>query len=111
MVPQGKDGAEMDAEMDADDARGVDQNERTETAAPPSPSPVPGPGPNPGPGPGPGDVDAVRLPPVDPARYHVVREFARGGLGRILEVRDLRIGRTVALKEILRERGAAGAPS
>ncbi|HET9621133.1 MAG TPA: serine/threonine-protein kinase [Kofleriaceae bacterium] len=49
----------------------------------------------------------IRLPPIDPSRYHVVREFARGGLGRILEVRDLRIGRVVALKEILRESGGA----
>ena len=45
----------------------------------------------------------VRLPPVDPDRYHVHRERARGGLGRILEVRDLRLGRTVALKEMLRD--------
>ena len=48
-------------------------------------------------------VDDVRLPPIDPARYQVVREFARGGLGRIIEVRDLRIGRVVALKEMLRD--------
>ncbi len=54
-----------------------------------------------------GDGGLVRPPPVDPARYHVVRELARGGLGRILEVRDLRIGRVVALKEILHERGGA----
>jgi eukaryotic-like serine/threonine-protein kinase len=44
-----------------------------------------------------------RLPPIDPARYQIVREFAHGGLGRILEVRDLRLGRVVALKEILRD--------
>jgi WD40 repeat protein len=48
-------------------------------------------------------VESVRLSPIDPDRYHVVREFARGGLGRILEVRDLRIGRVVALKEMLRD--------
>jgi WD40 repeat protein len=48
-----------------------------------------------------------QLTPVDPARYHVVREFARGGLGRIVEVHDLRIGRVVALKEILRHSEAA----
>jgi eukaryotic-like serine/threonine-protein kinase len=52
-------------------------------------------------------VDGVRLPPIDPARYQVVREFARGGLGRIIEVRDLRIGRVVALKEMLRAGEAA----
>jgi WD40 repeat protein len=49
----------------------------------------------------------VRLPPVDPERYHLHRERARGGLGRILEVRDLRLGRTVALKEMLRNSEAA----
>lgn len=48
-------------------------------------------------------ANEVRLPPIDPSRYHVLREFARGGLGRILEVRDLRIGRVVALKQILHE--------
>jgi WD40 repeat protein/serine/threonine protein kinase len=52
-------------------------------------------------------IDPIRLPPIDPARYHIVREFARGGLGRILEVRDLRIGRIVALKEILRDSDVA----
>jgi len=60
---------------------------KTETADAPPPVPI----------------SAVGLPPVDPARYYVVREFARGGLGRILQVRDLRIGRVVALKEILHE--------
>ena len=56
-----------------------------------------------------GAADGIRLPPVDPARYHVVREFARGGLGRIIEVRDLRIGRVVALKEVLRDSDVAHA--
>jgi len=51
----------------------------------------------------PGAADGARLSPIDPDRYHVVREFARGGLGRIIEVRDLRIGRVVALKEMLQE--------
>jgi eukaryotic-like serine/threonine-protein kinase len=51
----------------------------------------------------PGDV---RLPPVDPERYQVHHERARGGLGRVLEVRDLRLGRTVALKEMLRDTNA-----
>ncbi|HEX7843360.1 MAG TPA: protein kinase [Kofleriaceae bacterium] len=50
-----------------------------------------------------GAADAVRLPPIDPARYQVLREFARGGLGRIIEVHDLRLGRVVALKEMLRD--------
>jgi WD40 repeat protein/tRNA A-37 threonylcarbamoyl transferase component Bud32 len=47
-------------------------------------------------------VGAIRLPPIDPARYQPVGEFARGGLGRIMKVRDLRIGRIVAIKEMLR---------
>ena len=51
--------------------------------------------------------DAIRLSPIDPERYHVVREFARGGLGRILAARDLRIGRVVAIKELLRDSEAA----
>jgi WD40 repeat protein len=41
------------------------------------------------------------LPPINPTRYQFVREHARGGLGRILAVRDLRLGRVVAVKEIL----------
>src|SRR4051812_45707224 len=44
----------------------------------------------------------VGLPPIDPARYQLMGEFARGGLGRIMKVRDLRIGRIVAIKEMLR---------
>ena len=51
--------------------------------------------------------DGGGLPPIDPARYHIVRERARGGLGRILEVRDLRIGRVVAVKEMLGTTDAA----
>lgn len=35
-------------------------------------------------------------------RYDVVGERARGGLGRILEARDEHLGRTVAIKELLR---------
>lgn len=34
-------------------------------------------------------------------RYDVVSEYARGGLGRVLEVRDEHLGRTVAIKELL----------
>lgn len=41
------------------------------------------------------------LPVIDPQRYQVLGEFARGGLGRILKVKDLRLGRIVALKEML----------
>jgi WD40 repeat protein len=86
MLPQGKDDAGVDA-----GERSVDAPAQTATADAPHH----------------GAGAPIGLPPIDPSRYHVVREFARGGLGRILEVRDLRIGRVVALKEILRESGAA----
>ncbi len=39
---------------------------------------------------------------VERDRYQVIAEFARGGLGRILRARDLRSGRIVAIKEVLR---------
>ena len=38
----------------------------------------------------------------DPNRYELTREYARGGLGRILEAQDSRLGRTVAVKELLK---------
>ena len=41
------------------------------------------------------------LPAVSTAAYELGREVARGGMGRILEARDLRIGRQVAVKELL----------
>ena len=37
----------------------------------------------------------------DPQRYVVGREIARGGMGRILAARDRRLGRPVAIKELL----------
>ena len=37
----------------------------------------------------------------DGARYEIKREFARGGMGRILLSRDLDVGRDVALKELV----------
>jgi WD40 repeat protein/tRNA A-37 threonylcarbamoyl transferase component Bud32 len=52
---------------------------------------------------------AVGLSPADPARYQRLGEFARGGLGRIVKVRDLRIGRIVAVKEMRRTSEAAHA--
>ena len=52
-------------------------------------------------------IDPRRLPPINPARYQLVREYARGGLGRILQVRDLRLGRVVAVKEILGDKPTA----
>jgi len=46
--------------------------------------------------------NAADLPVVDPQRYSIEREFARGGMGRILTARDRRLGRSVALKELIR---------
>ena len=43
------------------------------------------------------------FPVVQRRNYAVGDEFARGGLGRILEAQDLRLDRTVALKELLSE--------
>jgi WD40 repeat protein len=47
-------------------------------------------------------VDEVRLEIDDPERYQQVGEHARGGLGRIVRALDRRLGRTVAVKELLR---------
>ena len=41
------------------------------------------------------------MPPVSTAAYALGREVARGGMGRILEALDVRIGRPVAVKELL----------
>ncbi len=38
----------------------------------------------------------------DPERYELVGEHARGGLGRVVRAIDKRLGRTVAVKELLR---------
>ena len=42
------------------------------------------------------------LPVVDSRHYDVARELARGGMGRILAAHDRRLGRQVAIKELLR---------
>ena len=42
------------------------------------------------------------LPVDDPDRYEQINEHARGGLGRIVRAIDRRLGRTVAVKELLR---------
>src|SRR5258706_2215344 len=39
----------------------------------------------------------------DPDRYEQVAEHARGGLGRVVRAVDRRLGRTVAVKELLRQ--------
>jgi WD40 repeat protein len=45
----------------------------------------------------------------DPERYEQIREHARGGLGRVVRALDRRLGRTVAVKELLR-RGSISSP-
>src|SRR6476659_8116980 len=46
--------------------------------------------------------EASNLPIDDPDRYEQVIEHARGGLGRVIRAVDKRLGRTVAVKELLR---------
>jgi tetratricopeptide (TPR) repeat protein len=45
--------------------------------------------------------DYTELTTVDPTHYVFDGELARGGMGRILRARDRRVGRTVAIKELL----------
>src|SRR6266404_5991934 len=47
-------------------------------------------------------LDNELLPVDDPDRYEQITEHARGGLGRIVRAVDRRLGRTVAVKELLR---------
>ncbi|MCW5801561.1 MAG: serine/threonine protein kinase [Deltaproteobacteria bacterium] len=54
----------------------------------------------------PADLDSARddldeLPTVDPDTYVFGHYFARGGMGRIAAVRDKRLGRVVAIKELI----------
>ena len=54
------------------------------------------------------EADYPELATVERRHYVVAREIAKGGMGRVLEARDLRIGRQVAIKELLpRHRDAA----
>jgi tetratricopeptide (TPR) repeat protein len=53
-------------------------------------------------------ADYANLTIVDPAHYSIANEIARGGMGRISIARDLRLGRDVALKEILDHSGDMG---
>ncbi len=66
----------------------------------------------------PGDADELRttdapllgaelpeLPPVEPHHYRTDAEVARGGMGRITAAFDQRLGRKVALKELLEPAG------
>ena len=49
------------------------------------------------------DDDYRDLVTVDPEHYVVGKEIARGGMGRITAARDRRLGRSVAIKELLIE--------
>src|SRR5262245_50827848 len=52
--------------------------------------------------------DHDKLLIVDRRHYQITGEIAKGGMGRVLEARDLRLGRAVAIKELLpRARDAA----
>ncbi|HEY5937779.1 MAG TPA: protein kinase [Kofleriaceae bacterium] len=71
--------------------------DRTETLAPRGTTPVPNEG----------AVEVVdrqvdRINADDPDRYEQISEHARGGLGRVVRAVDKRLGRTVAVKELLR---------
>jgi WD40 repeat protein/tRNA A-37 threonylcarbamoyl transferase component Bud32 len=51
--------------------------------------------------PAPTTLDYPELVAVERHHYVVSREIAKGGMGRVLEARDLRLGRNVAIKELL----------
>ncbi len=73
-------------------ADGDDTLAPTATQAAATPAPVVRMGPRP---------DYPELPVVPREHYTIERELARGGMGRISAARDRRLGRAVALKEIL----------
>ncbi|MBX3460595.1 MAG: protein kinase [Planctomycetes bacterium] len=53
------------------------------------------------------DAAPVDGAPID-GRYNVLREFARGGMGRVLLALDTTVGREIAIKEILPATGGSG---
>ena len=75
----------------------ADPADRTATLAPRDATPAPAPR---DPVEPPADAG---LPIDDPERYEQVAEQGRGGLGRVVRAVDKRLGRTVAVKELLRQ--------
>ncbi|HTL38854.1 MAG TPA: protein kinase [Kofleriaceae bacterium] len=73
----------------------ADPADRTATLQPTMPSKAPARDDEPG--------DEAELPIDNPERYEQVAEHARGGLGRVVRAVDKRLGRTVAVKELLRQ--------
>jgi serine/threonine protein kinase len=55
-----------------------------------------------------GSDDQPSLDVVSPSHYRIEREFARGGMGRILLALDRRLGRRIALKELHADAGPGG---
>ncbi len=47
------------------------------------------------------DDDLTDFETIDQRRYKLGSELARGGMGRILRARDRRLGRSIAIKELL----------
>ncbi|HEU0030003.1 MAG TPA: serine/threonine-protein kinase [Kofleriaceae bacterium] len=45
--------------------------------------------------------DSLPLPVLDRTRYEVIGEVGRGGLGRVIRVRDVALDREVAIKELI----------
>jgi len=92
-----------------DTARTIHTRTTAAGLGPPAmPGPPAAPGPPPTPGPptdGPtvaGDASPTHLPPaLPPARYELGHEIARGGMGRVVDATDTRLGRLVAFKEAL----------
>ena len=53
-------------------------------------------------------IERPKLKTATDERYKILREHARGGMGRILVAEDKVVGREVALKELLPSRGPSG---